>query len=116
MCERAFVTKLTVPLDKPSADTFRLTGFVVRMGKGARDAGGTGANLEKLARNVREVLGCGGKRISRPRAYVKDKLAYFWQNLSLSIPFHGPCRLCRGPSPDRGHGWTRDQHFYREQA
>lgn len=59
MCERAFVTKLTVPLDKPSANTFRLTGFVARMGEGARDAGGTGANLEKLARNVREVLGFG---------------------------------------------------------
>ena len=72
------MAKFTVPLDEPSADSLRLTGLVVRMGKGTRDPGGTGANLEKLARNVREVLGCGGVRMSRPEAYVKDSIAYFW--------------------------------------
>ena len=71
MCERAFMAKFTVPLDEPSADAFRLTRLVVRMGKGTRNPGGTGANLEKLARNVREVLGCGGESMSRPEAYVK---------------------------------------------
>ena len=71
------MAKFTITLDEPSADTFWLTGFVVRMGKGTRDPGGTGANLEKLARNVREVLCCGGGRMSRPEAYVKDTLAYF---------------------------------------
>ncbi len=52
MCERAFMAKFAVPLDEPGADTFRLTGFVARMGKGTRHPGGAGANLKKLARDV----------------------------------------------------------------
>lgn len=110
------MAKFAVPLNEPSAGTFWLTGFVGCMGEGTRHPGGTGANLEKLARDVREVLRCGGERIIRAEGYVKNNFAYFSQNPSPSSPFHGPCRLCRGPFRDRGHGWTRDRYFYRGQA
>ena len=57
VCEGALVAKLAVSLYEPGADLLCLAWFEDLMGEGAGGACGAGADLEKFARDMGEILG-----------------------------------------------------------
>ena len=57
VCEGALVAELAVSLYKPGADLLLLAWFEDVVGEGAGGTCGAGADLEKFAGNMGEVLG-----------------------------------------------------------
>ena len=104
------MAELAVALDEPGADLLLLAWFEDLMGEGAGRACGAGADFEKFARDMGEVLGWGVARKGagvRRRGTVGVGRTYPWRKASALGPClsRGLC-LCR-PHPGLSRGWTR---------